>query len=156
MHIDGVVSQRSAETVTSQDTTPASHLLNPNSTLAPKRPPKVNARPGSTFIDADSDCWAPRPPPENIYDRLDQFFSKHDLDKPVIEAISGDTSPTTAEPAIPPPPTPVNDNKTRIRAKKSIRIVAEEHKKRIDRTSTADPAAFASNVLRKRNTKLWG
>ena len=150
VHIDSAVSQKSADTVTSLDTPPASHLL--NSTSALNQPP---ARPGSTFIDADGDCWAPRPPPENIYDRLDQFFSKHDLDKPVIEAISGDTSPT-AEPAIPPPPNSVNDNKARIRAKKSIRIVAEEHKKRIDRTSMADPAAFANNVLRKRNTKLWG
>lgn len=148
------VSQRSADAITSQDTPPASLL--PGSTVVPKQLPKASARPGSTFIDADSGSWAPRPPPENIYDHLDQFFSKHDLDKPVIEAISGDTSPTTAEPAIPPPPNPVNDNKARIRAKKSIRIVAEEHKKRINRTSVADPAALASNVLRKRHTKLWG
>ena len=154
VQINGAVPQKSADAITSQDTTPASHLL--NSTSAPKRLPKASARPGSTFIDADSDSWAPRPPPENIYDRLDQFFSKHDLDKPVIEAISGDTSPTTVEPAIPPPPIPVNDNKTRIRAKKSIRIVAEEHKKRFDRSSMSDPAALASNVLRKRHTKLWG
>lgn len=154
VQIESVVSQSSADAITSQDTTPASHPL--NSTLAPNQPPAASARPGSTFIDADSDSWAPRPPPENIYDRLDQFFSKHDLDKPVIEAVSGDTSPTTAEQVLPPPPNPVNDNKARIRAKKSIRIVAEEHKKRIDRTSMADPAAFANNALRKRNTKLWG
>ena len=151
--IDSAVSQGSEHTMTSQDTPPASHLL--NSTLASNQPPAASARPGSTFIDADGDCWAPRPPPENIYDRLDQFFSKHDLDKPVIEAVSGDTSPTTAEPAIL-PPNPVNDSKARIRGKKSIRIVVEEHKKRIDRTSMADPAAFANNILRKRNTKLWG
>lgn len=150
VQIDSAVSQRSADTITSQDTPPASHL--PNTTVVLNQPPTAIARPGSTFIDADSDSWAPRPPPENIYDRLDLFFSKHDLDKPVIEAISGDTSPT-AEPAI--PPNPVND-KARIRAKKSIRIVAEEHKKRIGRTSMANPAAFADNVLRKRNTKLWG
>ena len=150
VQIDSAVSQRSADTITSQDTPPASHL--PNMTVVPNQPPTATARPGSTFIDADSDSWAPRPPPENIYDRLDLFFSKHDLDKPVIEAISGDTSPT-AEPAI--PPSSVND-KARIRAKKSIRIVAEEHKKRIGRTSMANPATFANNVLRKRNTKLWG
>ena len=150
VHIDSAVSQRSADTVTSQDTPPASHLL--NSTVVPNQPVTAIDRPGSTFTDADSDSWAPRPPPENIYDRLDQFFSKHDLDKPVIEAISGDTSPT-AEPAI--PPNAVND-KARIRAKKSIRIVAEEHKKRIGRTSMANPTTFANNALRKRNTKLWG
>lgn len=151
VQIDSAVSQRSADTITSQDTPPASHLPN-TTTVVPNEPPTAMARPGSTFIDADSDSWAPRPPPENIYDRLDQFFSKHDLDKPVIEAISGDTSPT-AEPAI--PPNSVND-KARIKAKKSIRIVAEEHKKRIGRTSMANPAAFANNVSRKRNTKFWG
>ena len=151
VQIGSAVSQRSAETVTSQDTPSASYL--PNTTVVPNQPVSAIARPGSTFIDADSDSWAPRPPPENIYDRLDLFFSKHDLDKPVIEAISGDTSPT-AEPAI--PPNSVND-KARIKAKKSIRIVAEEHKKRIGRTSLANPAAFANNnALRKRNTKLWG
>ena len=149
VQIGSVVSQRSADTIASQDTPPASQL---NTTVVPNQLPSAIARPGSTFIDADSDSWAPRPPPENIYDRLDQFFSKHDLDKPVIEAISGDTSPT-AEPAI--PANPLND-KARIKAKKSIRIVAEEHKKRIGRTSMANPAAFANNVLRKRNTKLWG
>ncbi|KAF8807311.1 Pkinase-domain-containing protein [Phlegmacium glaucopus] len=152
--VGSTVLQRSADAITSEDTTPANHP--PHSTLVPKPPPKTTARPGSTFIDVDSGSWAPRPPPENIYDRLDQFFSKHDLDKPVIEANSGDTSPTTAEPAVPPPPNPVNDNKARIRAKKSIRIVAEEHKKRIDRTSVADPTTLASNALRKRHTKLWG
>ena len=150
VHIGSAVSERSADTVTSEDTLPASHLL--SATVVPNQLPTAITRPGSTFIDADSDSWAPRPPPENIYDRLDLFFSKHDLDKPVIEAISGDTSPT-AEPAI--PPNSVND-KARIKAKKSIRIVAEEHKKRIGRTSMANPAAFANNVLRKRNTKLWG
>ena len=144
-------SQRSADTMVSQDTLLARQ---PSPTLVPRQAPKVSSRPGSTFIDADSDSWAPRPPAENIYDRLDQFFSKHDLDKPVIEAASGDTSPTTAEPLLP-PPNPVAD-KARIRAKKSIRIVAEEHKKRINRTSMADPAAFTTNALRKRNTKLWG
>jgi mitogen-activated protein kinase kinase kinase len=149
VQIGSAVSQRSADTVASQETPPASYL---NATLVPNHPPSAIVRPGSTFIDADSDSWAPRPPPENIYDRLDQFFSKHDLDKPVIEAISGDTSPT-AEPAI--PANSIND-KARIKAKKSIRIVAEEHKKRIGRTSMANPAAFDNNVLRKRNTKLWG
>ena len=149
VQIGSAVSQSSADTVDSQDTPPTSHL---DATVVPNQPPSAIARPGSTFIDADSDSWAPRPPPENIYDRLDLFFSKHDLDKPVIEAISGDTSPT-AEPAI--PANSVND-KARIKAKKSIRIVAEEHKQRIGRTSMANPAAFANNVLRKRNTKLWG
>jgi hypothetical protein len=56
-----------------------------------------------------------------------------------------------------PPPAPVNDNRTRIRGKKSIRIVVQEHKNRIDRTSKTADTTYANNSqLRKRNTKLWG
>lgn len=111
---------------------------------------------GSTFTEMGSSTWAPRPPPEDVYERLEEFFPEHDLDKPVIDASSGGTSPTTAEPqAVLAPPVPVSE-RSRVRAtKKSIRIVAEEHKKRIDRTSRADPTPY-STVLRKRSTKLWG
>ncbi|KAF9568481.1 Pkinase-domain-containing protein [Agrocybe pediades] len=130
------------------------------------RPPALAARllssggrPESTFIDPEGDNWA-RPPPENIYDQLEKFFPTHDLDKPVIEATaSGDTSPTSSAPpaGMIPPPVPVQDEKAKVRAKKSIRIVAQEHKKKIDRTSrTADHAAYADNMKRKRSTKLWG
>ncbi|KAF9076192.1 hypothetical protein BDP27DRAFT_1414728 [Rhodocollybia butyracea] len=120
----------------------------------------------STFLAAsDSEgWWAPRPLPEDMYEKLDQYFPEHDLDKPVIEAASGGTSPTNATvdiglgPGVPPLPplpmekelsVPVRDggrdrdrpsgsserDRSRIRAKKSIRIVAQEHKKKIDRTS---------------------
>jgi mitogen-activated protein kinase kinase kinase len=99
--------------------------------------------------------WAPRPPPEDVYDHLEEFFPNHDLDKPVIEASSGGTSPTTADYA-PIPLAQINQpDKSRVRGKKSIRIVAEEHKKRIDRNSRADLSSVTS-VLRKRSTKLWG
>lgn len=118
---------------------------------APSRPHKRSVR-GSTFTDMLDYTWAPRPPPEDVYERLEEFFPNHDLDKPVIEASSGGTSPTAAEQTMIPPPA-MND-KSRVKSKKSIRIVAEEHKKRIDRTSRAD--ASISTVLRKRSTKLWG
>ena len=73
---------------------------------------------------------------------------------PVIEATSGTGSPTNAEyPAAPPVPDKDRPEKGLTRGKKSIRIVAEEHKKRIDRTARPDNLA---NVLRKRSTKLWG
>ncbi|KAJ3779123.1 kinase-like domain-containing protein [Lentinula raphanica] len=130
----------------------------------------------STFLAAsDSEgWWAPRPPPEDMYEKLDQYFPEHDLDKPVIEAASGGTSPTniTADiglgPGVPPRTHGERDH-SRIRAKKSIRIVAQEHKKRIDRTSMASHLApqsdvdtisqnskHASDMARKRSTKLWG
>jgi len=111
----------------------------------------VKPKSGSTFTDARDETWAPRPPPEDVYERLGDFFPEHDLDKPVIEASSGDTSPTTAEYPAVPVPLVVTPDKSRAKGKKSIRIVAEEHKKRIDRNSSA----YAS-VLRKRSTKLWG
>lgn len=132
-----------------------SHPLRRENALLAKQLPR---RPQSTFVDDDNDSWAPRPPTDYIYDDLEKFFPKHDLDRPVIDSTPGDTSPTASEAAaVPQPPAPVNDEKARIRAKKSIRIVAQEHKKRIDRTSrgVAD-TTYSSNQLRKRNTKLWG
>ncbi|KAF8078715.1 MAP kinase [Lyophyllum atratum] len=114
---------------------------------------KYSSSRGSTFTDRQSSTWAPRPPPEDVYERLEEFFPEHDLDKPVIEANSGGTSPTTAEPVIPVPPVP--SPLSRVRGKKSIRIVAEEHKKLIDRNSRGDATSY-SNVVRKRSTKLWG
>ena len=106
----------------------------------------------STFTNMSDSTWAPRPLPEDVYDRLEDFFPEHDLDKPVIEASSGSTSPTVADPASSPvqsPHPPESLEKKGIRARKSIRYVAEDFKKRIDRK----PSAYA-NI--KRNTKLWG
>ena len=107
----------------------------------------------STFANMSDATWAPRPLAEDVYDRLEDFFPEHDLDKPVIEAGSGSTSPTVADPPSAlvqpthPPESP--EKKGGIRARKSIRYVAQDFKKRIDRK----PSAFA-NI--KRNTKLWG
>jgi len=117
---------------------------------------EVHEDPGlrlSTFTNMSDSSWAPRPPAEDVYDRLEDFFPLHDLDKPVIEAGSGSTSPTAAESAPTnvqsphPPESP--EKKGGIRARKSIRYVAEDFKKRIDRKASA-----YANM--KRNTKLWG
>ncbi|KAF8898833.1 hypothetical protein BD779DRAFT_1485744 [Infundibulicybe gibba] len=110
---------------------------------------KASAR-SSTFADT-------RPPPEDVYERLEDFFPEHDLDKPVIEASSGGTSPTTVEQAaVPVPPAPISENKSRGKNKKSIRLVAQEHKKLIDRTSRAAESSDYASLMRKRSTKLWG
>ncbi|KAL4070870.1 kinase-like domain-containing protein [Scleroderma citrinum] len=106
---------------------------------------------GGTF---EESTWAHRPPPEDVYDRLEEFFPEHDLDKPVIDANSGGTSPTATEAPYGIPPDD-RERITGVRGKKSIRIVAEEHKKRIDRTSRAE-TSFNHNMIRKRSTKLWG
>lgn len=138
---------------------PPSHLAN-TPPLLPRG--RVNARGGkggrgSTFTEMQDSTWAPRPPPEDVYERLEEFFPEHDLDKPLIEASSGGTSPTAADtsPVLAPPVPVPSDKTTRIKGKKSIRLVAQEHKKLIDRTSRGDSSSY-SNVLRKRSTKLWG
>ena len=99
--------------------------------------------------------WASRPNPEEVIDRLEAYFPDHDLDKPVIEASSGGTSPTTVE--NPPAPLPYNGKPPpdkRSRHKKSIRVVAEEHNLRQDRRSRLQSSS-AADVFRKRSTKLW-
>lgn len=129
------------------ETSPA----NSTDTFMPK--PHQGSQRSSTFADKEEETWAPRPPAEDVYDRLEEYFPGHDLDMPVIDASSGATSPTALQHHIP-PPVPEKDRGERgaIKAKKSIRVVAAEHKRRIDRTSLADQGS----VSRKRSTRLWG
>lgn len=119
-----------------------------------RRPPKPQTKSQNSFnvhqnnrISVFNEDF--RPPAEEMYERLGDFFPEHDLDEPVIEASSGGTSPTSAE-AAQPFPTP-----DRRKHKKSIRVVANEHKRKLDRTSRIASANNA-NMLRKRSTKLWG
>jgi hypothetical protein len=81
-----------------------------------------------------------RPPPEEVHDRLEEYFERLQLDEPL-----GETSSTSLDrpplPAIQSAPT-----KSRSKHKKSIRLVAAQHTSRI-----TDP-----NMRRKRSTKLWG
>jgi len=119
---------------------------------ATRRPPKPQTKPPSSFnVHNRTSVFNEdfRPPAEEMYERLGDFFPEHDLDEPVIEASSGGTSPTSAE-AVQPFPTP-----DRRKHKKSIRVVANEHKRKLDRTSRITSANNA-NMLRKRSTKLWG
>lgn len=140
-------------------TRPLGPQLRPSSSRRPSDAPlqtnKNHHHRVSTFTDD-----GPRPLPEDVYERLEDFFPGHDLDKPVIEANSGGNSPTNSEPVapLPPPPTVQPEHGYRLRStKKSIRLVAEEHKRKInDRTSRADMSQVQSAALRKRNTKMWG
>ncbi|KAJ3558933.1 hypothetical protein NM688_g640 [Phlebia brevispora] len=52
----------------------------------------------SRFGNSFDYTWAPRPPPEEVFQRLKEYFPKHDVDEPAIEAASGSTSPTSVEP----------------------------------------------------------
>jgi mitogen-activated protein kinase kinase kinase len=120
------------------------------STSTPQRPssPPPPRKRVSTFTVEES-TWA-RPPAEDVYERLEEFFPEHDLDKPVIEASSGGTSPTNTDQPAPPVAAPT----ARVKGKKSIRLVAQERKKYIDRTSRVGDGM--TNIQRKRSTKLWG
>ncbi|KAJ7932483.1 MAP kinase [Mycena leptocephala] len=114
----------------------------------PAQPAK--SRVSKAFTASEEDTWAPRPPP--------RMCTSHDLDKPVIEMISGGTSPTGTSSDLtlaPAPPTPAPTDKARVRGKKSIRLVAQERKRYIDRTSRIGGDAFTA-IQRKRSTKLWG
>jgi hypothetical protein len=124
-----------------------------------------------------------RPAVEDVYNRLDKFFPDHDLDKPVVDSVgtSGGNSPTIAEqpplssyiaplPSDAKQPDRVSTDDERWHAvdkgiahfrrrsghKKSMRYVAGERKKAMDRTSKLSPDDAASTVLRKRSTKFWG
>ena len=109
------------------------------------------------------DTWAVRPSAEDVFERLQEFFPDHDIDKPVFDPLqvkggvpSSLPSPTTE--VIQPIPAAVSqlkDNKYRHR--KSIRFVAEEGKKALEKARSAkEPTARAAALARKRSTKLWG
>ncbi|KZV77516.1 Pkinase-domain-containing protein [Peniophora sp. CONT] len=123
-----------------------------------------NGSGASTNGHSPDSSWADRPNPEDVIDRLEQWFPNHDVDKPVIESSSGGTSPTAAiAPPVPAAPIPPHMVAAQKRGhKKSIRVVAEEHKQRISRIGRGVKAGkdgmqggFASDVARKRSTKLW-
>ena len=124
-----------------------------------------------------------RPAVEDVYNRLDKFFPDHDLDKPVADSVgtSGGNSPIITEQPplssyIAPLPSDVKQPdrvstdderwhdvdkgvahfRRRSGHKKSMRYVAGERKKAMDRTSKLGPDDAASTVLRKRSTKFWG
>ena len=118
----------------------------PTRKLPPKPQIPYNMHPNNRISVFNEDF---RPPAEEMYERLGDFFPEHDLDEPVIEASSGGTSPTSAE-AAQPIPTP-----DRRKPKKSIRVVANEHKQKLDRASRITSVSNA-NMLRKRSTKFWG
>lgn len=111
--------------------------------IKPLQPLSSNPNRNSLFVKRDSITWAVRPPPEDMYERLEEFFPDHDLDKPVIDMTpSGSSSP------IQPEAPPVLPTTTKIRYKKSIRAAAHER--------ASKGSAAAAQMLRKRSTKLWG
>ncbi|KAI0033411.1 kinase-like protein [Vararia minispora EC-137] len=113
-------------------------------------------KPERRKAEAPDSSWASRPNPEDVIDRLEQYFPDHDLDKPVIEASSGGTSPTAVDyPPVAQVPAVANvQAQDRRRHKKSIRIIAKERNSQHPRDIPTG-SSFANNVARKRSTKLW-
>src|ERR1700761_8657544 len=111
---------------------------------------------GSSPVILREPTWAPRPPPEDVYERLDDFFPEHDLDEPVIEAMSGGTSPTSTDQMIPvpAPPAPTVADKGRIHGKKSIRLVAQERRRYIAQTSRGGDKLTAIQTKRSTGASL--
>ncbi|KAG9017078.1 hypothetical protein FRB90_001857 [Tulasnella sp. 427] len=105
------------------------------------------------------DTWAFRPIQEDVLDHLQDFFPDHDLDKPFIDQvqIANEGLASPAGEVLPPPVPPPVTKETRFKHRKSIRFVAEERKKVLERVGSArEPSAKAANLGRKRSTKLWG
>ncbi|KAG2369411.1 kinase-like protein [Suillus spraguei] len=123
----------------------------PNSIPHPPRPLRTKNRNKSSIFEGYT--LPHRPSSEDVYGRLEEFVPEQDLDEPGIEDSRG-TLPTSVGQTYG-IPNIVDRDKTLVRPKKSIRIVAEEHKKRIDHVSKDDLSADAM-LWRKKSTKLWG
>ncbi len=123
----------------------------------------------NSFARRDDD-WAFRPPPEQLYENLDDFFPKHDLDKPLLDTTAVPESPMVSSPgseaaaaagsmASSPPTAPQQAMSHRSRLKRSIRLVAQDRKRFLDRAgkrATEKDAEASSGLVRRRSTKLWG
>ncbi|KAH0582300.1 hypothetical protein H2248_011937 [Termitomyces sp. 'cryptogamus'] len=60
---------------------------------------------------------ASKGPRGNVYERLEEFFPEHDLDKLVIEASSGGSSPMAVEPAVTASPILAQSEREKTRAR---------------------------------------
>ncbi|KAN0063138.1 mitogen-activated protein kinase kinase kinase [Thecaphora frezii] len=118
-----------------------------------------------SFAKRDNE-WAFRPPPEQLYENLDDFFPKHDLDKPLLEMTGTPESPGVCSPKVeasaqllPPSAGSGNAATPLSRHKKSIRIVAQDRKRYLERAEkrvAASPGAGNNALARRRSTRLWG
>lgn len=127
----------------------------------------------TSFAKRERGEWAFRPPPELLYDNLDDFFPKYDLDKPVLDAAGLLQSPQTASPrsdtysssaATPLTPTSTSNQETalvskaKLGPKKSIRNVAQDRRRFLERAEAVERRRTnnAADLSRRRSTKLWG
>jgi hypothetical protein len=122
------------------------------------------------------DVWAVRPPPDVLFDNLEEFFPNHDLDKPIL-VDHGNSSPPVSPmdasdsdnnanikplPVLKRPPqlqtitsAPAVFAKPAARMK-SIRVVAKEAIEKRSRLASIAKGVKGANLLRRRSTKVWG
>ncbi|KAK7049382.1 mitogen-activated protein kinase kinase kinase [Paramarasmius palmivorus] len=100
------------------------------------------------------DGWVVLPRPVDVQNPVEELPPHHDLDQPVIDTITQAVETTAIRPLLPPVPSAVREGKEAKKERKSIRVVAEEHRKRI--SEVAYGHSVAAHVSRKRSTKLWG
>jgi mitogen-activated protein kinase kinase kinase len=142
----------------------------------------VTGNPGATDLARKNsfakheDVWAVRPPPDVVFDNLEEFFPNHDLDKPILvdhsnmsppvspmDASDSDNNVTVkAPPPLKRPPqlqaitsAPVAFPKPAGRMK-SIRVVAKEAIEKRSRLASIAKGVKGANLLRRRSTKVWG
>ncbi|KIO31636.1 hypothetical protein M407DRAFT_67689 [Tulasnella calospora MUT 4182] len=98
--------------------------------------------------------WAFRPTQEDLFDRLDEFFPNHDLERPIFDPvqIANEGLPSPVEEALLPPTPTATLREAKLKQRKSIRVRDEERKKV---ESAREPPAKVANLGRRRSTKLW-
>lgn len=112
------------------------------------------------------DQWNERPNPELVYDHLEEFFPKIDLDRPVLPAapaqlsVFDTASPRTESPeplvhGRHPSPGKSKSQFNRAQNRKSIRIVAEDRKRHLSKIAPAANLS-ATSLERKRSSSMWG
>lgn len=124
---------------------------------------KPNLPPLKTTLPRQDHAWLIRPGPEVLYDHIDKFFPKVNLDEPVIESTPSPTSaeisaiyppmsPTTAIQS--PPPEPVSHDKSH---RKSIRVVADERSRKLKHLLKGNfGGKNDTKALGRRVTRFWG
>ncbi len=132
--------------------------------------PGAKVRRHRSFARNKENQWNFRPPAEHVYDNLEEFFPKIDLDKPVVAAADAlphidEASPGTVSPdgfheglqrapqRVPSSSRQAGFNKAD--ARKSIRVVAEGRKKHLSRIAPA-VTARQTPLERKRSSSMWG
>jgi hypothetical protein len=104
---------------------------------------RSSSRSSLSGFDTDSDGLS-RPSTEDMCNNLDVFFPQHDLDQPIIEASSRNTSPVDL------PPAPLRSPDRARPQRRSIRGMVERQKRRSDQAAVA-----LDDKYNRRNTKLW-